>query len=394
MRILVLHNRYQQAGGEDVVVQAETALLRSHGDDVRLVEANNELIVGSGSKIRAASNLFFSTNWKRVVDLELHSFRPDVVHVHNLFPVLSPSVLFSCADARVPVIQTVHNFRLFCPNALFFRDGAVCEECIGKRIAWPGIIRGCYRRSRPGTLAVALSSAIHHAIGTYERKVTRYIALTQYASNKLQQCGLPSSKITVKPNFLGSDPGAGDGCGGHALFVGRLSPEKGIQFLLETWRKMRSGIPLKIIGDGPLAEACRSAAAELDTVDYLGPKSASEVYAQMGKAQVLVCPSLWYEGFPRTIVESFGKGTPVIASNLGSMAEVVSHGRTGLLFEAGSQDALQCQVNWILENRKEWNKYRTNARQEFQSRYSADQNYRMLTDIYREAIESFPYETN
>jgi glycosyltransferase involved in cell wall biosynthesis len=384
MRILLFHNRYQLAGGEDSVVRAETALLKSRGVEVCLVEADNDAITGLGSQVAAAANSFYSRQSRRRVEQAVCSFRPDVAHAHNLFPVLSSSVLYACAAAGVPVVQTVHNYRLLCPNGLLFRDGSVCEDCLGKPLAWPGILHGCYRGSRAGTLVAAAATAAHRAIGTYETKVSLYIALTEFSRRKLVEGGLPAQRIVVKPNFLDIDPRAGDGDGGYVLFVGRITSEKGINVLLRAWKKLGRGISLKIIGTGPLVPEI--AAAAHPNVEYLGSKSPEDVYDYMGRAMALVLPSECFESFPRTIVESFAKGTPVIASRLGSMQEIVEHRRTGLHFTCSDPEALVEQIEWMLSHPVEWLQMRRECRAEFEKKYSAERNYSLLAGIYERAI--------
>lgn len=387
MRILLLHNRYQLAGGEDAVVRSEKALLESHGHTVSLLEADNDGITGFAAKIKSAASAFYSFPSRRRVDDELRRFRPDIVHAHNLFPVLSPSVLYVCAHAGVPVVQTLHNYRLLCPNALLFCDGAPCERCIGKRFSFPAVRRGCYRGSRSATMVVASLTAIHRAVGTFRTTVTRYIALTEFSRDKFVQGGIPAQKISVKPNFVDPSPEIGDGTGGYVLFVGRLSEEKGIDVLLRAWQNLGPKIKLIIIGTGPLLDKCMQAARENPAIECLGPKVRSEVYASMGQARALVFPSRWYETFGLTVIEAFSKGTPVIASKIGCMQELVDHGRTGLHFESGNSDSLTTQVEWMLAHEFQWKQMRTNARAEFEAKYSADKNYDMLMNIYQLARE-------
>jgi len=386
MKILLLHNYYQQAGGEDAVVCSEKELLESRGHSVRLLEANNDGIKGVVGKVRAALGYMYSyASWQRV-SAELGQFRPDIVHVHNLFPVLSPSVLYVCSKAGVPVVQTLHNYRRLCAGSFLFRDGSICEKCIGKRIAIPAMAYGCYRGSKAGSLAIVASTAVHNALGTYEHKVRRYIALTEFAKNKFVEGGISAAQLDVKPNFLERDPGVGDGRGNYILYVGRLSSEKGLDVLLRAWKGLGALVPLKIAGEGPLADHCKRASSENPAIEYLGHKSLPEVLTLMGNALALVFPSLWYEGFPRTIVESLAKGTPVIASNLGSMQELIAHRRTGLHFDPYAEGSLEEQVEWMLAHVQEIRCMRLAARAEYELKYSAEKNHTMLMDIYQRAI--------
>jgi glycosyltransferase involved in cell wall biosynthesis len=381
MRVLLLHNRYRQAGGEDIVVRAERELLEKYGHEVDLLEADNSEIAGLAGRVRAALGTIYSPAAKRQVDARIARFRPNVVHVHNFFPLLSPSIYYACREASVPVVQTLHNYRLICPNAQLLRDGHVCEDCLGKIVPWPGVLHACYRGSRVGSAAVAAMIGMHRRMGTWKNAVDVFIATTDFSRNKLIEGGLPAEKIAVKPNFV-DDPGrVGDGCGGFALFVGRLSPEKGISTLISAWESAKSGIPLKIAGDGPLAEGiARSAARE--RIEYLGAQPREKIQALMRDAAFLVFPSIWYEGLPMVIVEAFSVGLPVITSNLGSMASLVEHGRTGLHFGPGDARDLATKIEWAVGHPEEMARMRGEARAEYLAKYTPERNYEMLMEIY------------
>jgi glycosyltransferase involved in cell wall biosynthesis len=228
---------------------------------------------------------------------------------------------------------------------------------------------------------------IHRAIGTYANQVDAYIALTEFARGKFLEAGFDSEQIHVKPNFLDPDPATGAGDGGIALFVGRLSEEKGIRPMLEAWKRVGDALPLKICGDGPLGDEVRAAAANETSIEWLGRRPLEEVIDLMGRASVLVFPSLWYEGFPRTIVESLARGTPVVASNLGSMKELIQPGRTGALFNAGDVADMAKTVVELCEDRVRLGEMRRTSREEFLGRYDAARNHRMMLEIYRQAME-------
>jgi glycosyltransferase involved in cell wall biosynthesis len=381
MRVLVLHNRYQQAGGEDVVVQAERELLVRHRHDVELFEADNTEIAGLGDRMRAALGTVYSLGTRKRVAARITSFQPDLVHTHNFFPLLSPSVYYACHEASVPVVQTLHNYRLICPNAQLLRDGNICEDCLGKSVPWPGVVHACYRGSRMGTAAVAMMISVHRRMGTWANVVDEFVALTDFSRNKLIEGGLPAEKITVKPNFV-ADPGsAGNGRGGIALFIGRLSAEKGVTTLLSAWERLNRAIPLKVAGDGPLADQVRRALAH-GSVEYLGAQPRERVQALMRDAAFLVFPSVWYEGLPMVIIEAFSVGLPVIASNLGSMASLVEHGRTGLHFRAGDAGDLAAKVEWAVSHPEEMARMRRETRAEYLAKYTPERNYEMLMEIY------------
>jgi len=286
----------------------------------------------------------------------------------------------------VPVVQTLHNYRLLCPVALFFRDGRVCEDCMGKAVPWPGVVHRCYRGSRAASGVIAAMLTTHRALGTWTKMVDVYVALTEFAQDKFIEGGLPAEKIVVKPNFVAEDPGPGGGSDGYALFVGRLSPEKGIETMLAAWDRLRTGVPLKIVGDGPLRDRVIRAASRQPNVEWLGYKTVAEVHALMKRAGVLVFPSEWYETFGRVAVEAFAAGTPVIAANIGAVGELVEHGRTGLHFRPGDPEDLATRVGWALSHPAELGRMREEARAEYEAKYTAERNYRALMEIYEFAL--------
>jgi len=330
--------------------------------------------------------IYWNSSLKGKFEQAIRQHRPDLVHVHNTFPLASPAVIHAAKAEGVPVVMTLHNYRLLCVNALFFREGRVCEDCLG-RLPWRGVVHGCYRDSRLASLGVASMLALHRALGTWNL-VDRFIALTEFARQKFVEGGLPAEKIVVKPNFVHPDPGPGEGRGGYALFVGRLSPEKGVRTLLRAWGLLGGRVPLKVVGDGPLAGEVREAARRLPGVEWLGRKSPEEVYALMGEAAFLVFPSEWYEGFPRVLAEALAKGLPILATALGSQASIVADGRTGLHFRPGDPEDLAAKVEWLLLHPEELRRMRREARAEYEAKYTAERNYQLLMEIYGQALEA------
>ena len=392
MKVLLIHNRYQLAGGEDVVVQAEKALLEANDHQVALVEISNDQIVSVFDKANAAVRAIYSPASKQQVSAEIAHFCPDVVHVHNFFPLLSPSVYDACRDAGVPVVQTVHNYRLGCLNAILLRNGKVCEDCLGKRMPWPGIVHGCYRGSRAQSAATAAMLAVHWLRGTWQERVDAYIVLTNFQKEKMVQAGLPREKIYVKPNYISEPEQCGESkiFGDYALFVGRLSPEKSITTLIEAYKHNDLRIPLKIVGDGPLHESLQAdvqAAGLESAIKFLGRQDKSAVLSLMHNARFLVFPSIWYETFGLTIVEAFACGLPVLASRLGSMAEIVEDGVTGLHFEAGNSADLADKMQWANEHPEEMISMGKNARRAYEAHYTPEINYQQLTAIYQQVID-------
>ncbi|RME69473.1 MAG: glycosyltransferase family 1 protein, partial [Chloroflexi bacterium] len=337
--------------------------------------------------LRAALNAVWSRESQENIRRLIREKKPDVAHFHNTFLMVSPAAYYACKEAGVPVVQTLHNYRLICPGALLMRDGRVCEECVGRAVPWPGMVHACWRGSRLQTSVVTAMLTVHRAIKTWTEQVDFYIALTEFARRKFIEGGLPADKIVVKPNFITPDPGMGDHEENYALFVGRLSPEKGVQALLRAWRRLRD-VPLKVVGDGPLMKEVQEFVGRegLQEVEVPGRRPRDEVFRLMREARALVFPSEWYETFGMTIAEAFACGLPVIASRLGAMAEIVEEGRTGLLFEPGNPEDLAAKVEWAWSHPEEMAEMGREARREYTQKYTAERNYQILMDIYRRAV--------
>jgi glycosyltransferase involved in cell wall biosynthesis len=385
MKLLLCHNHYQQAGGEDEVFASESALLESFGHHVVRYAVHNDRIEEMGRARVAAGTL-----WNRESHHHLRRLirreRPDVVHFYNTFPLLSPSVYYAARAEGCPVVQSLHNYRLMCPNALFYREGRICEDCLGKRVPWKGVLHKCYRNDRAATAVVASMLAGHHLLGTWRRTVDIYVAgMTGFAREKFRAGGIPVDRLVLKPNFVFPDPGEGDGAGGYALFAGRLAPEKGVATLLDAWTRLPAGRSLKILGDGPLAPQVEQAAARHPGIEWLGRKPLDELYGLLRRAAFLICPSQWYEAMPRIVVDSFAVGTPILASDVGAMADMVHDGLDGLHFRTGDVGHLSERASWLFEHPAERSKMRSAARAEYVDRYTAEKNHEMLLDAYRRA---------
>ena len=387
MRILMLHNYYQRRGGEDESAEQEVTLLKAKGHDILFYVKHNEEI-RSYSPLQKALLLArptWSASTYRDVESLIRESRPDIVHVQNFFPLISPSIYYACQESGIPVVQTLHNYRLLCPNGLFLRRGTICEECLTHSLL-RSIRYGCYRQSRAQTAAVALMLQTHRWLKTWRTKVDVFITLTHFARQKLIQGGLPASRIVVRSNFLLEDPGMGRHRGDYAIFVGRLSVEKGLTVLLEAWRQLPR-YPLKIIGDGPLRKVLEQYACEnhLDQVEFLGFRPLKEVTDYLKEARVLIMPSIWYETFGRIVMEAYAVGTPVIVSHLGAMAELVQDSKTGFLFEPRSADDLAEKVRYSFEHPQGIQRLGEQARQEFKAKYTGEVAYRRLMHIYEQA---------
>ncbi|HYW66868.1 MAG TPA: glycosyltransferase [Candidatus Dormibacteraeota bacterium] len=390
MKILLVHNTYQHQGGEDVILREESRLLESHGHVVIHYERDNDELRGRSGlgALAAAGQTVWSFSSYGAVNEILKKEKPDLAHFHNTFPLISPSAYYACAKEGVPVVQTLHNYRLLCPAASMVRDGKVCESCLGRAIPWPGVVHACYRGSRPATLATAAMLAVHRALRTYREKVNVYIALSEFARGKFIEGGLPADRIVVKSNFVADRTTRQASRGDYALFVGRLSEEKGPQLLPTAWQAMKSQIPLRIVGDGPLWKPLRED-IERDglalRIELMGRRSPDEVASLIGGARVLIAPSICYETFGLTVVEAYSCGRPVIVSRIGALAEIVQDGVTGLHFEPGNAADLAAKVEWAWNHPDAMAEMGRAARREYEAKYTPEINYQILMRIYEQA---------
>jgi glycosyltransferase involved in cell wall biosynthesis len=385
LRIVVVHNFYQQSGGEDSCVAAETAMLKAHGHDVIPYTVSNDAI-NSMSRLALASRTIWSGRDYGQLRKLFRMAKPNVVHFHNTFPLISPAAYHAARREGVPVVQTLHNHRLLCCNAVFFRDGKFCQDCLGGVIPWRGVVNRCYRGSRLTSAAVAAMIGAHKAIGTWRDAVDVYIALSQASRSKFVEGGLNADRVVVKPNFIYPDPGEGSGGGGYCLYVGRLSAEKGVLSLMRSWQK--PGLPpLKVVGSGPLAQAVEAAAAGRPNVELLGQRSQHTVDELLGRAELLIVPSECFETFGRVVAEAFAKGTPVLAANIGGLSEIVFNGESGVLFDPGDSDDLAERVRFLFTNAVQLKRMRKRARAAFEQNYTVETNYTRLMSIYSRALQ-------
>lgn len=377
-KILVVHNSYRWRGGEDTVAEAEVSLLRENDHPVDIYCRHNDAIVEM-PRVAVAQETLWSARTIDDLGLRIRAFKPDVIHVHNTFPLVSPSLFWVAARQRLPVVQTLHNFRLLCPQAMFLRNNQVCEDCLGTA-PWRGVVRRCYRDSATQSAVLASMLTLHRALGTYRHKVTRYIALNRFCHDKFVEGGLPPERISIKPNFVAApEPGIGPRSG--ALFVGRLSPEKGIEVLLDALDRLPD-VMIDVLGEGPELERVR----QHPRARYVGARERAEVFAKMQCASYLVMPSIWYETFALVLLEAFACGLPVIATRLGAMQELIDDGRTGLLFEPGSSEDLANKIAWAERHPEAMARMGRNARAEYVAKYTPDSNYQQLISIYDRAI--------
>jgi glycosyltransferase involved in cell wall biosynthesis len=380
MRVLLVHNFYQRPGGEDQVFLAESRLLQAAGHEVLHHTVHNDEVAERG-----LVQLARDTIWNRSAGGALHEIVRDagveVVHFHNTFPLISPAAYRAVRSAGAAVVQTLHNYRLLCPGALLFRDGRVCETCVGSRAPVAAAVHGCYRNSRAASGVTAAMLAVHHAAGTWRSAVDVYVALTEFGRAKFVRGGLPAERIVVKPHFLPDDPGAGAHEGGNALFVGRLSAEKGVATLLRAWSE--APVPLRVIGTGPLDPLLAAAPAG---VEWLGQQERPRVLDEMKDAAFLVFPSECYETFGLVAIEAYAAGLPVIAARIGGMHELVRDGETGLLFTPGDPADLASKVRWAAANPAAMRAMGAAARREYERRYTAGTALGLLEEVYEVAM--------
>ena len=381
MVVLAVHNKYQARGGEDASHTAKVQMLASAGHIVHELEFDN-------ANIRNASKVALQASWNAVahdkITAEIDSLRPDVLDVDNFFPLASPSIYYAASHRGLPIVQTLHNYRLICPGSTLFRNGAVCEDCVGSRMPWRGAVHGCYRQSIPASLAVTAMLTVHNLLGTWEKRVNVFVVLTEFCRQKFIEGGLPAELIAVKPNFVQTDLGPGSGDAGYALYAGRLTEEKGILSLLQAWKDVRGGT-LVVIGDGPLAPDVKRAAETCQSIKYLGSLPANDARELMGRARVLVFPSIWYECMPMVIIESFCRGTPIIANRLGSMECLIDDGENGWLVDPANPASLGEALSMVFGAPEKPASMRPAARATFEANYTAKRNHQLLMDIYDRA---------
>ena len=382
MKILVAHNGYRLRAGEDEVFAAECELLESGGHEVVRFERDN----ADAGALAAATSAVWAARSRRDIARVLAAERPDVAHFHNTFPLLSPSVYYACRKAGVPVVQTLHNYRLLCPSAVLYRDGHVCEDCLGRALPWPGVLHRCYRGSAAASATVASMLAVHRALDTWTRTVDAFVALSAFARDKFIAGGLPAERIVVKPNFLATLPPGRSGDGDYVLFAGRLTAEKGVSTLLDAWEGL--DVPLVIAGTGPLEHevARRVAAWNRDDVRFVGWRPRAEIFELLAGARAAVFPSRWYEGFGMSLLETFASGVPVVASRIGAVAEIVGDGENGVLFAAGDPTDLAAKVTALWNDPATARRLGATARREVEQRYGAERNLEQLTRIYASVL--------
>jgi len=385
MKVLMAHNFYRSGtpGGEDNAYRQERALLESHGQEVVTFERSNDDVDRSNplDMLRTAMTMSWSRQVYRELRALLEETRPDIAHFHNTFPLISPSAYAACHDSGVPVVQTLHNYRFVCASATLYRNGFVCEKCLG-RSPWPGVLHRCYRGSSVGSTAVAWMLDRNRDRGTYLELVDRYVALTNFAAGKFAEGGLPAERLVVKPNFVVADRPPGEGSGPYVVYAGLLTVEKGVMTLLDAWRELRD-VKLVVVGEGPMRSAMERKVAEHGlNVEFLGFQPRARVMDIIADASLEVVCSELYENCPLVVLEAYAMGTPVVAARIGALVEIVVEGRTGLMFEHGNAAALAKVVRGALGDRPRLRELRRGARARYLDLYTPERNFELLMDLY------------
>ncbi len=386
MRILFIHTRYRQAGGEDQALQSEMEVLKQKGHTIEILLFENPDTTSFISNLKNGIESFFNLQSYRITTKTIKEFKPDVIHLHNLFFKASPSVLYAAHKNNIPVAATIHNYRLICPNALLLRNNKPCELCVHKTFALPGIYHKCYHSSALATGLVTGITGFHKLINSWNKTIGVYITLTNFAKEKIQNSSLniAPNQIIIKPNFT-KDPGESTyEREDFFLFAGRLSEEKGIKVLLQAFAEI-SNKRLVVAGEGPLKKELENLFKINRNISFTGKLNNEQTITLMKKCKTLIVPSLWYEGLPFVILEAFSTGTPVLASNLGAMHSIITDGYNGLHFKPDDKEELKNTVLAFINNNNR-NLMYSNARQTFLNYYTAEKHYTAIMKLYNNLV--------
>lgn len=392
MKSTLVHNHYSSStpSGENQVFEAEKSLLEKHGHPVTTFTRHSDEIIKKGAKGKIHGAL--STPWNFFTNGSithvLDRFQPDIVHVHNTFPLISPAI-FHAIGKRAARVLTLHNYRLYCPAAIPMRDGKVCTECLDKRSPMPAMIHGCYRGSRAATLPLAFSVGLHRALGTWTKQVDAFICLSEFQRELMIEAGLPREKVHVKPNFYPGNPDvvAWPERKPYVVFAGRLTAEKGVVNLIRAWQAWGISAPeLRLVGDGELRPELERMADGLP-VRFLGQLPADKAQAEIASASLQILPSEWFEGFPMVVREAFAFGTPTAVSDIGPLPSIVENGKSGIVFQPANPQSLLQEVRTAWETPGLLKHLGQGARAEFEGKYTEEANYATLMEIYHKAID-------
>ena len=381
MRILIVHNHYQDPGGEDAVFEQEKALLSATEEVFPLTFQNQKGWKGAWQTLWSPWNVWAGRQLKKAIKMH----RPNIIHIHNLHYAIGPIAIRIAKRQGIPVVMTLHNYRLLCPSATLFHNGRLFTDSLHVRFPWKAIRLGVHSNSMFKTFWLALTTWLHKELGTW-RKVDRYIALTDFAKQLFvgYTFGIPAEKIVVKPNFVIDTAQTNRTRGQHFLFVGRLTSEKGIVVLLDAFAD--TDMLLRIAGNGPLQGRVEQACQKHPNITYLGALDKPDIDKQLAECTALIFPSIWYEGMPMTLIEAFAMDTPVITSDLGAMRAMVNQGENGWLFPAGDAPALRQRIEqWLSMNESYRQQISSQARLTYEQYYTTARNKNLLLKIYQSA---------
>lgn len=391
MKVLSIHNYYGSSSpsGENIVFDLEKKLLQNNGIEIIEFSRHSDLIRSQGQygKIIAGLSTVWNPFTANEIDKIISLEKPSVVHVHNTFPMISPSI-FHSIGRRSAKILTLHNYRIVCPAAIPLRRGKVCIECIDQKSSIPSIRHACYRDSRMATLPLAMSVSLHRALGTWINYVDAFIALSEFQKELMVIGGIPENKIHIKPNYYNGRPKVESikNRTYDALYVGRLSDEKGVLTLIEAWIKWGPDAPiLHIVGDGPLKSKLVSIANN-SNIQFHGQVNSEIAQQMISNSKLLIVPSECYEGFPMVLREAFAFGTPTAVSNIGPLPSIIKPGATGIVFEPSNSDSLYFNVSKLLADNNELARMSIASRKLFEEKYTEEINYQIIMSIYDSAI--------
>jgi len=385
MKILIVHNKYKILGGEDIQMLEETELLRKNGNDVQMFQVSNDTIEDDQNSIKLALDTVWSKKYYKELLNKIKNEKFDIVHVHNFFPLLSPSIFYAARKAGSKVIMTAHNYRLICPNALMYVNNKICTECVGKTIPYPALMKKCYRDDFSATAATVAMLGFHNIIQTWKGKIDGIICISGFLKKQLIYAGFKDKQLHIKHNFVSSLIPPVFSPDDYYIFVGRTSDQKGLPLLLNVFEKNQR--PLIIIGDGPLNDLTKSFASRNPNIKFSGKLSLEETYEKISKAKALLLPSQSHEPFGRTIAEAFAHGTPVVGSDLGGISELIEDGVNGFLFDPYKESGLE-QAIYRFEQVTDMASMRREAFNSYQNQFTPDINYSRVMEIYNKVLTS------
>ena len=383
MKVLIVHNFYKIRAGEYSVLKNEIKLLKDNGNEVITFYKDNKNIKSFYSKVIYFLRIVYSKNIFKEFDYYLKQNKPDVIHVHNFFPIMTPAIFFAAQKNNIPIVHTLHNYRLICPTSTLMHNNRIYEKSIING-SFSTIIDKVYRNSYLGTFALARMISYHKKYNTWDTQVDKFIALTNFSKSKFIEANFLIDKIEIKSNFVFDMYDPESDKKEYALFIGRISEEKGIRCLIKAWEKI--DYKLIIVGTGPLENFVKRQLNE--NIIFLGKQNKEEIRVLMNAASFLIIPSIWYEGFPMVILEAYSAGLPVLGSRIGSIEEVVLDNITGLHFKPNDSRDIVKKVNRIIKDRELLKKISKNSRKEYLEKYTPSKNYDILINIYNSVIQS------